>query len=609
MSTGSKSRFSVNTIIDWCSRFYQEFSANAVRNTLFILLAVSLYSAFVQFGKPEKSKYLILGDGAGYYAYLPNMFFYNDWSFSYFNEIEKKYWNRDNPPYFLNGTGSGMVDKYFSGVAIVLIPFYLLAWLFSAVFGYDCDGYSHLFCLSVVIGSITYVLLGLKAMSSVLLRRFNQRSVALAVFCIYLGTNLFYYTIVRASYSHAFSFAFICFFIYALDKSFRNKSFLNYLLVAFTFGFIVLLRPANALVSLSVFFIAPNMKVLGEWLLVLFKKFYFIPALLLVCLIISIQSLFYYLQQGVWWVFAYGNEGFDFGNPEMVNVLFSYRAGFFVWSLTAIPAIAGLILFIRRNPFRGILAFCFFLLVVYITSCWWVWHYEGTYGMRPLVDYLPFILIALCVLFESVRRFIWIRRLVVSVMFVLTYIVQVQTLQQIRVILPWSHMTAEKYWYIFLETHPRYSFFLTDPEYPGLPDNSDLIHEQLWLNGVLHDISPGTSVFSYPGIGDSSIIGTRLPELSDTSNYYYDCTAKVRIEKLHRDQNLVVRLFRGDSLLRDELMSVMRPHYATGEWQSVRIAFVTESGVVPDSISIRLMNNEKKKVEVDSVGLKIWELP
>jgi len=597
----------IGRVVEWIEGFAAAFSAKAVRNTLLILFAVSLFSSFKEFGKPEKSRYLILGDGAGYYAYLPNIFFYQDWTFSYFSEVEKKYWNREGSAYFLNGTEHGMVDKYFCGVAVLLLPFYLIAWLLSALFGYDCDGYSHLFCLSVSIGAITYVLLGMHLLSRILLKRFSQLSVAAAIAAIYLGTNLFYYTIVRASYSHAYSFAAICVFIYLVHKSIKEKTLASYLLVSLCFGIILLLRPANGLVIFSVFGVAPNIQELRQWVGKFFSNFYVIPAIILFASVVFLQSYFYHLQQGVWWVFAYGNEGFNFANPEILNVLWSYRAGFFIWSPVTFVALFGIIFLYKKFPIRAISFVGFFLLVVFITSSWWAWHYEGTYGMRPLVDYLGYFVVLLCFLFDGIKsRLIKVGNLIVVILLVM--LVQVQTLQQIRVVLPWSNMTKEKYWYIFLETQPKFAFFLADPDYPSLPKNSVSIEKFKAENSLFENQNQDSLAFEYNGLGNTPLMSFPFQYAVDSLKLYLDLNVEVKIEKFYRDQNIEVKLFENGVIVRNELMSVMRPHYKTSEWQYVRIAFMTDKISSPDSAVVSVMNTEKEKVEVKSIHFSVYEI-
>ena len=79
-------------------------------------------------GGPEGWKMIISSDGLGYYAYLPGLLIDHDPSFKKVTERETKIlgYNLYKPSYLVK-IGNRTVDKYFSGEAILLLPFFL--WL------------------------------------------------------------------------------------------------------------------------------------------------------------------------------------------------------------------------------------------------------------------------------------------------------------------------------------------------------------------------------------------------------------------------------------------------------------------------------------------------
>ena len=76
-------------------------------------------------------KLIISSDGLGYYAYLPAMLIDHDVTYNKVTEREKKIlgYNRYEPGYLVK-SGNRVVNKYFAGEALLLLPFFLLATFF-----------------------------------------------------------------------------------------------------------------------------------------------------------------------------------------------------------------------------------------------------------------------------------------------------------------------------------------------------------------------------------------------------------------------------------------------------------------------------------------------
>ena len=88
----------------------------------------------------------INADGCGYYAYLPCVFIYHHLDYNRVMAEEHKLRptvdsNEIMYP-FEKYDSTRRTDKCFTGVAILLAPFFLLAYLLSFLFGYDLNGYS-----------------------------------------------------------------------------------------------------------------------------------------------------------------------------------------------------------------------------------------------------------------------------------------------------------------------------------------------------------------------------------------------------------------------------------------------------------------------------------
>ena len=135
-----------------------------------------------------------------------------------------------------------LINKYYGGVSVLQLPFFLGAHALTSISGGDTDGYSKYYMLSISIASWFYQLFGLYFI--VLLLQFYQvkpNIIALVLVAISFGTNLYVYTIVEAGMSHVYSFAMVAAFLYFAHKAFvlgQNRYLLRSSLLL---GLIVLL--------------------------------------------------------------------------------------------------------------------------------------------------------------------------------------------------------------------------------------------------------------------------------------------------------------------------------------------------------------------------------
>ena len=166
-------------------------------------------------------------------------------------------------------------------------------------------------------------------------------------------------------------------------------------------------------------------------------------------LILSIQLIIYKLQTGSFFVYSYGDEGFNFGSPQIINFLFSYKKGLFLYTPICLISLLGFA-FILRNKFKFITLLSFLFLVVYILSSWWMWYYGGSFSSRVMVDFLPFFAILLGLLLQGISK-TYLRRICFTVCFLLIMLNQIQTLQYRYYIIHWSNMNKESYWNTFLD--------------------------------------------------------------------------------------------------------------------------------------------------------------
>ena len=143
--------------------------------------------------------------------------------------------------------GSGkVITKYTYGVAFLQLPFYLGGHVLAKLFGVD-DGSFGIVDHSIVnVAASVYVVLGLYILFVLLSRRYGHGTSLSVVLGVYLGTNLFYYTVGDPGMSHAYSFSLFACLLLILDRILQGDHRIKYFLLLGTIGgLILLIRPTN----------------------------------------------------------------------------------------------------------------------------------------------------------------------------------------------------------------------------------------------------------------------------------------------------------------------------------------------------------------------------
>ena len=421
---------------------------------LILLSIISSFFAIKRWAGGEKWEWIIAMDGRGYYAYLPALFIFSDPTYSFY----EKYTPLDgDPANFSNKTEKGTVDKYYYGEAFLLSPFFFIAHTISKIGGYPLSGYSKPYYLSVMFASIFYFLAGCVFLW-LLLRKMNfNKNIAFATCVAYsFGTNLFYYAVYEPSMSHIYSFFAISAFLYSLISYFKEPQKRTFLFASFLLGIVVVIRPVNVLILTLIPFIAGDLNHLKNGFTFIFRNYLiFILSFLIVLFLIFGQLLLYYWQTGQFIIWSYKDEGFNFSNPQIINSLFSYTKGFFVYTPLALISLAGFFLFKENKRYLFFSALIPLFIIIYVVSSWSSWSYGWSYGLRAYIDYYPFFAILLAYLLDKCFKKKWS----IAIIIILSATIAFSAIQtyQINVrILHQGDMNKERYWKVFLKTNSKY---------------------------------------------------------------------------------------------------------------------------------------------------------
>ena len=400
-------------------------------------------------GKPQT---IIKADGKGYYGYLPAVFIYNDLNFNFIEEYEKgKYFNKNLYYKYVREANGRRFNRYFAGTAIPMTPFFLIAHGISKIVGLPDDGYADLYHICINIAAIFYLVIALLFFGKVLDRfGISALNKALSYLVIYFGTNWFYWVNLEPAVSHVYSVAFVPIFIYYFLKFIDNRSYKHLVISALTIGLLVLIRPINVLcvIMLPMFF-GSGKKFWSAINLVIASPKYLITAVVLPLLVISIQLVIYKIQVGQFFIYSYQDEGFVFWHPEIINFLFSYKKGLFVYTPVLVLGSGGFLFWYRYSKWSLLSGLFFLAVIIYVLSSWHMWWYGGGFGTRVMIDYYIVWLLPIAFLLNNVKGII--RKLVIGFFTLMVVFVQYQPCQYRYYIIHWDGPTAAEYWDVFLK--------------------------------------------------------------------------------------------------------------------------------------------------------------
>ena len=427
---------------------------------IFILVFMVFFQSYFRYWNSDKGETPFQWDVEWYYCYLPATIIYHDLDFKYTN----RYW--------LQKTSTGkQIPKMTCGVAIMMAPFFLLGHKIAINEKTVLDGYSEPYGTCVHYGSLFYTLMGLIILAFVLRRHlFSDGVTALTLATVFAATNLFFYTLREGEMSHSYEFFLISLFLWLTCKWHEKQKSIYFLWLGMTIGLASLVRPTEILIVLIfIFYKVHSFSDLTHKFKQVVFSFKNIPFLLLGFLLLWLpQLLFWKMQTGHFLFFSYGKERFFWTDPQVINVLFSYRKGWFIYTPVMLFAIAGIFMLRDKAKDFKFSVIIYLIINIYVISCWWCWWYGGSYGMRALVDCYGLMAIPMAAFYQRVfsinfKKQIFTFALRNFVMLSLATFLSlniIQTIQYNSTIIHFQSMTKKAYWHAF----GKFSFTAEDWE-------------------------------------------------------------------------------------------------------------------------------------------------
>lgn len=373
---------------------------------LFIGCLAMVYGTFVYYPKWKmpRTEATISWDVSGYYLYLPAFFIYGDLKKLDFKKgLDEKYYPSSSPYQSFTHRSGNQVMKYTAGLAMLYSPFFLIAHLLAKTVGLTADGYSPVYQFFISAGSLLYAFLGLIGLRWLLLKYFTDGVVALSLLTLILGTNYFDYASITGAMSHNYLFTLYVGLMMATHQFYKASAVRWFYLSCLIIGLMVLIRPTELISAFILIGWGVNAR---EELWKRFRFFVDHPGWLVKGFIIFlicplIQITYWKYVSGEFLVYSYQEQGFSWlEGHHILQGIFSYRAGWLIYSPLMALSLAGIILmWYFKTGWRWMVT-AFVLTSLYLTFAWDEWTYGGSLGQRALVQHYPVMILGIATVYQ-----------------------------------------------------------------------------------------------------------------------------------------------------------------------------------------------------------------
>ncbi|PKP46610.1 MAG: hypothetical protein CVT94_14120 [Bacteroidetes bacterium HGW-Bacteroidetes-11] len=439
----------------------------SIASIVVIIILILFRNVQLSVNHPQRS--VIEADVLHYYAYLPALLVYNDLNLDFVAKAPGKFSDRFWPVTAPNGKYVIMTTM---GMSIMYSPFVVPTHYFLKFTGNKAEGYSLPYIWALIFSSVFYILISLILLRRMLKPLYSEKTIAATLLIVILGTNIIHYITREAAFSHAYSFFLIVWLIYIVDKYYKKPSAGNALLVGFISGLITLVRPTNAVALILIpLWSIGSLSDLRERLMLIFKNWHHLILLMFTLILTWVPQIIYWkMTSGQYFFNGYGDGGrFFFGNPQIINILFSYRKGWLLYTPSMILAIAGFVWLYKSNKPYFYPILIFFVINTWVLASWWLWWFGGSYGNRAFIDMYGLLAFPLAAFIQRITTHVhWSLKSLSWALFLLFIVHNLFQLQQYHNgAIHYASMTKEAYWDSFGNLKPSPDFYklVSFPDY------------------------------------------------------------------------------------------------------------------------------------------------
>ncbi len=595
------------------------------------LIVVMIITSFVYF--PSN---ILSWDVFGYYLYLPATFIYHDLGLTHtwVNQIINEYHSTATLYQALQMPSGYWVLKYPSGLALMYAPFFIIGHLLALIFGFPADGFSQPYQYSMMTGCLIVSYIGLLLLRKCLVSFFSEKISALLLVIIVIGTNYLFHTATygQGAMSHNYIFtlyAGILWLTICWHKTHRSR---HIIMLAIACGLAVISRPSEVVCLLIPAFwgISNRHTLIAKIRILIAYRIQVLLFCFIVISIISVQLIYWKLFAGHFLFNSYGGnagEGLDLNNPHILQVLFSYRKGWLLYTpLMGLGLVGFFALFKKqKNVFLSVLLF--FIFNLWIVSSWSCWWYAESFSQRALIPSYVFLALPLgyCLNYIIEKRNLFRYGLLLFIgLFVCLNLFQ--SWQALNGILHLSRMTGPYYRAVFGKTSiPEGAEHLllvnrSFTEEEKLPDEKELKHktpagidfENLDEEGVMCDdhSHSGACYFKLDKeIIYSPTIENKYSEI--TKEYYAWIRPSVYVyaeaDKRVPPSSLVICFMHNEYPYKYRQVALEEREYHEG-WNKVSLDYLTpEVRSKSDAMRVYVWNRSEENLMIDDLKVEIFE--
>ncbi len=367
------------------------------RNSAFICIFITgVFSVWLCGNLGGFSKNKITFDVISYHSYLPAIFVEKDIRLQFYKTNTMQYVNDGR--YWANLTETGQpVIKTTYGLSAMYFPFTVWPLLFSN----PQHGYEIPFSIAISMSNLVYYLLSLFLLWGILRKlRFSELSIGISILCVGLGSNLLTYASIAVGMPHAYNFFLVTALLFLYLNWEEQPSLKQSLLLGVVLGLMVLIRPTNIVFTLVLFSKHLNK---GIFTFISERILHFTLIAVVAFLVILPQLLYWKMISGQYLYNSYVNEHFYFSNPHIIQYLFGFRKGWFIYSPLILLGLYGLFRYRNQNPFFTVTPFII-IVFIYLNSSWWCWWFGGSHGARAMIETYPLIAIGFASFFQFMNQ-------------------------------------------------------------------------------------------------------------------------------------------------------------------------------------------------------------
>lgn len=525
---------------------------NGIGPSRLVLLVILAYwcTLLLEEKRWEDGK-IIVSDIKGYYIYVPAFLFNDDPHLEEMHlltdEAKSKIW-------YDHVDGKNFARMYI-GTSVCYAPFSMVAHAVAKSSDkWEANGYSTPYYVALGISALFFGLWGLWLVRQLCREFLSDLVAAIVLLLLAFGTNLTFYATYYGPYSHIYSFWAIAMFVWLTIKWHKQPKLSTSIFLGLAAGLVTIIRPTNVVVILLfVFWAVTSITTLKEKFALFWQhKMLLLATIISGVAILMIQLGYWKFALGSWVYYTYGQQGFDFGNPEFFNVLFSFRKGWLLYTPLMVFSIVGLFFLGRKISKSKWIIPILFLLHLYIVASWHSWWYGDAFSQRPILDMYAILALPIGAFFAFVvaKKNLLINAGIAAVVLAGLYLNTFQMQQYKNGIIHYDGMTKEAYMAVWLKDrfplgydnliiHPDLHRLATfQGEYiPSIADfKTNSSHLKTYNPRLETDIIPeqlSSAIIVDSTYQFSPVLGIPLENLSDTNTRYRAiCTANFYVEQV-----------------------------------------------------------------------------